>query len=108
VKKYLFLAALVLCLGSLNIISTQAQVNNNTIYACYQKENGQLRKVGGPGQCKSSEVPINWNVAGVPGPQGPQGLQGPQGGQDEKGDPGPAASSFLTCNIKNLPPSEYK
>ena len=63
-------------------------MNNNTIYACYQKNSGDLRKVSGPGQCRNSEVEINWNVAGVPGPQGPCGPCGPQGAKGEKGDKG--------------------
>jgi len=55
-----------------------------TAGSCYAQEingcvkNGQLSIASGPGQCKSSETPISWNVTG---PQGPQGLQGPQGPQ---------------------------
>jgi hypothetical protein len=45
----------------------------NIIYGCYQKNNGQLRIVGGPGLCRSSEVAISWNMVG---PQGPQGTSG--------------------------------
>lgn len=87
-KKYLLLTALALCFGALHSPSAQAQTNNNTIYACYHKENGQLRKVSGPAQCKNSEIPVNWNVAGVPGPQGPQGPTGPQGPKGATGATG--------------------
>jgi hypothetical protein len=100
-KKYLFLAALALCLCALNNSSAQAQTNNNTIYACYQKENGQLRKVSGPNQCKPSEIAVSWNIAGVPGPQGPKGdkgdkgdtgAQGAKGDKGDKGDTGAAGA----------------
>ena len=51
----------------------------NVIYACYQKNNGQLRVVGGLGQCRPSELPIAWNIVGPQGPQGSEGPQGPTG-----------------------------
>lgn len=75
-KKYFFLAALGLCLCVLHTSSTQAQTNNNTIYACYHKNAGDLRRVSDPGQCKNPEIEISWNVAGVPGTQGPKGDKG--------------------------------
>jgi hypothetical protein len=89
-KKSILLAALSLCLGALNTTSTQAQTTNgNTIYACYHKTTGDFRKVSGPGQCRNSEIPISWSMAGgVPGPQGPQGPQGVQGPQGQKGETG--------------------
>lgn len=86
-KKYLLLAALALCSGALNTGSTQAQTNN-IIYACYQKNSGDLRKVSGPGQCKPSEIAISWNIAGMPGPAGPRGPQGEKGDRGETGGPG--------------------
>jgi hypothetical protein len=87
-KKYILLAVLALCLGALNSPCTQAQTRN-TIYACYNKNTGDLRKVGGPGQCKNSESEISWSVGGTPGPQGPQGPAGPQGPQGPVGPQGP-------------------
>ncbi|HEX8748590.1 MAG TPA: hypothetical protein VF717_15570, partial [Pyrinomonadaceae bacterium] len=112
-KKHLLLAALAVCLGAVNTAFTQAQTtNNNTIYACYQKENGQLRIVSGPGQCKNSETPISWTVAGVPGPQGPKGdkgdkgetgQQGPEGLKGDKGEKGdkgdPGAPGSVPANV---------
>lgn len=93
-KKYPLLVALTLCLGALNISSVQAQTNNNTIYACYQKNSGDLRRVSGPGQCRNSEVQISWSMSGggLPGPQGPAGPQGPQGPQGPGGPQGPQGS----------------
>jgi hypothetical protein len=85
-KKYLLLAALALCLGAFNTASTHAQTtNSNTIYACYHKNTGDLRRVSGPGQCKNPEIQISWNIAGVPGPQGPQGPKGDKGDKGEQG-----------------------
>ena len=34
------------------------------IYGCYKKNNGQLRIVKDPGQCRPPEVPITWNQLG--------------------------------------------
>src|SRR5437016_124853 len=79
-KNYALLAVLTLCIGVLNSTSTPAQsTNNNTIYACYHKTTGDLRKVSGPGQCKNPEIEISWNIAGVPGRQGPKGDKGDKG-----------------------------
>jgi hypothetical protein len=87
-KKCFLLPTLALCLGPLNTSSTQAQTNSNTIYACYHKENGQLRRVRDADDCKRNEVLLVWNIRGPQGPQGPMGLQGPQGPRGPKGDKG--------------------
>ena len=96
-KKYTLLAALTLCLCVLSSTYTQAQTtNNNTIYACYQKTTGDLRKVSGPGQCKNTEIQISWNTAGVPGPQGPKGDKGDTGSQGPPGaGPNPLQVAIL-------------
>lgn len=80
-KRYILLAALALSLGAVNSTFAQAQTdtNNSVIYACYQKNDGQLRRVDGPGKCKPSEVELQWNAAGIPGPQGAQGQPGAAG-----------------------------
>lgn len=52
---------------------------NNVINACYQKNDGTIRRIAAPGSCRSSEIALSWNITG------PAGLQGP------KGDPGPPA-----------------
>jgi len=46
-----------------------------TVQACYQKENGQMRILAS-GQCKPSEMPLSL------------GTQGPKGDKGEKGDTG--------------------
>jgi hypothetical protein len=50
-----------------------------TVQACYQKENGQLR-ISPSGQCKPSEMPLSL------GTQGPKGDKGETG---DTGNPGP-------------------
>lgn len=60
--------------------------DSDAVYACYHKNNGKLRKVDSPGECRNSEIPMEWLLQGPPGPQGPVGPQSPAGPQ---GDPGP-------------------
>lgn len=48
------------------------------IDACI-KNDGSLRIVGSPADCRSKESPISWNATGPEGPQGPVGEQGPAG-----------------------------
>jgi hypothetical protein len=55
------------------------------IRACV-KDNGQVRIVSDPAECKDQESLLEWNIVGPEGPQGAQGEQGPQG---EQGEPGP-------------------
>jgi hypothetical protein len=50
----------------------------NTIKACAQTVNGQLRLDTGNG-CLASEQAVQWNEVGPQGPQGPQGPPGPSG-----------------------------
>lgn len=70
-------------------------VENGTIHACYQKNNGQLRIVQDPQECKNSEVPIAWNqrgedgTVGPTGPQGERGADGSTGAQGQSGVAGP-------------------
>lgn len=70
------------------------------IHACVNP-GGQPRIVGDPGDCKSQETPLTWNIMGPPGPkgdkgdkgdpgpQGPQGATGPQGPEGPVGPAGP-------------------
>ncbi len=61
----------------------------NIIYGCFQKNNGQLRIVSDPGNCRPSERSIFWNQVGPVGPTGPQGPMGPTGPQGPTGPEGP-------------------
>ena len=62
------------------------------IFACFDKQNGNLRVVADLSECRNSELPLTFNQTGqqgpqgIPGPQGPRGFTGPQGIQ---GVPGP-------------------
>ena len=69
-------------------IAFPAQAQDESIYACYNTTNGQLRRVTSFTECKTPEMPISWGVQGVQGLQGIQGIQGPQGPKGDKGDKG--------------------
>ena len=56
-----------------------------TIDACV-KNDGSLRIVSSPTDCRSKESPISWNANGSEGPQGPIGEPGPAGEQGPPGD----------------------
>jgi len=69
------------------------------IYGCYKKNNGQLRIVKDPGQCRPPEVPITWNQLGPVGPTGPQGEPGATGATGPtgpQGEPGAAGATGPT------------
>src|SRR6266478_512053 len=71
-RKTFVIAFLAACLIATYSLSASAQ----TISACYQKNDGQLRKVNAPADCRPSEIPVSWNIQGAAGPKG------------DKGDPG--------------------
>src|SRR5579864_3470148 len=61
-----------------------------TIVACEQNQNGSLRVVTDPSDCRAnSETPISWNTTGPAGPPGPAGPQGPKGDTGSTGPAGP-------------------
>lgn len=93
----------------LPLASMPVEAQSGVIYACVHQGNHQFRLVGATEACKSNEVRVTLNLAGVPGPkgdagplgpagpvgpigpqgsQGPAGPQGPQGLQGAKGDAG--------------------
>jgi hypothetical protein len=65
---------------------------DNTIQACYQKENGQLRILK-TGRCRPSELPLSWN------------MQGPKGDKGDKGDMGDPGVSGLMRKDSSSPNS---
>ena len=85
-KLFIILGVIFLFMVSTSI---QSLAQDQVICGCYKKQNGQLRIVNSPNDCRPSEVAISWNLIGPEGPQGPQGEQGPVGPQGPKGDPGP-------------------
>jgi len=85
-------------------VSAVVADNGSTITACAQKNNGQLRLVQSAGECRPSEIAVQWNGAGVPGPQGatgatgpqgPAGAQGPTGAQGPIGAQGPVGGGLM-------------
>jgi hypothetical protein len=46
------------------------------IQACYDKTNGNLRRVTAARDCRYNETPISWSIVGPAGPQGPAGPPG--------------------------------
>jgi hypothetical protein len=92
------LITLSLLLG-LGTAVAQAQ-SGNTIYGCYHKSNGHLRRVNSAADCTNAEIPISWNVQGLQGAQGPQGIPGaigPQGPQGPKGETGATGLAGKVC-----------
>jgi len=64
------------------------------ISGCYAKRDGSLRVVdAATSQCKSSETPLNWNVAGQQGPKGDTGAAGPKGDTGSAGPKGDTGSA---------------
>lgn len=72
------------------LVTVYATPGTETIQACYNNTNGELRRVNSPSACRTHETPISWSVAG---PAGPQGIPGPQGPQ---GPPGPGGANIVT------------
>lgn len=72
-----------------------AQSSPPVINACVSPA-GVFRIVQSPTECRRSEVPIYWNVAGPTGPQGPPGPEGPQGAVGPAGPVGPQGTQGST------------
>jgi hypothetical protein len=76
--------------------------HGDSIHACVDRQNGQVRIVSADANCRRHESSLEWNsegpagpagpagVAGLPGPAGPQGEDGAAGPAGPQGDPGPA------------------
>ena len=65
--------------GALLALATPSAVAQNTIQACRDATNGNLRQVSAPSDCRRNEVPVSWNIVGPMGPQGPRGSVGATG-----------------------------
>jgi hypothetical protein len=71
----------------------------SVIHACLVGEQGFVRIVASPGDCRRGEQPLSWNVQGPTGPVGPAGNVGPTGSQGPVGPAGatgPAGASGPT------------
>src|SRR5690349_20242147 len=72
-----------------------AATDGSVIQACRQKQTGLLRVVSDPSKCRKHEIPIAWNIQGLPGnpgPTGPAGPAGPAGSQGPQGNAGPSGA----------------
>lgn len=49
-----------------------SQAEDNVINGCFKKNNGQLRNVDDPSECRPSENPISWTSAEQPEPPLPK------------------------------------
>ena len=75
-ERYLLLLLMVGCppvsaQSERTTFTLPADVGEGTIHACAQKENGQLRVVMGPGDCRPSEIALSWNDDGEEPPAAP-------------------------------------
>src|SRR6266480_4540803 len=70
---YVLFAVVMIVVGAFAaIVATKVvgQTANNVIYACSQKQTGNLRMVAAGTVCKPDEVGVSWNVQGPAGPAG--------------------------------------
>ncbi|MFN8585478.1 MAG: hypothetical protein U0446_09195 [Dehalococcoidia bacterium] len=80
-------------LGGVAVVSAHGG-DTNSIHACVNKTNGQVRVVGASEDCKVPEYALDWRIAGPAGasgstgPQGASGPTGPQGATGPTGAPG--------------------
>jgi hypothetical protein len=73
------LSACLCAVALIAFVTVYAAPAATAIQACYDKANGNLRRVTSASQCRYNETPISWNIAGPAGPQGQAGPQGPAG-----------------------------
>ncbi len=73
-KKSIAIAWMILTIFLVSV--SQCWTQENEIYGCYQKKNGQLRIVSKSRACLPSEIPISWNKIGPQGPSDPAGSSG--------------------------------
>ena len=48
----------------ISFVLTPLHASADTINACAKKNNGKLRLVADPGQCKDNEAPVSWESEG--------------------------------------------
>ncbi|HSB07815.1 MAG TPA: hypothetical protein VLK23_21745 [Thermodesulfobacteriota bacterium] len=100
--KRLGVFSIVLSLGALMVCSL-AYADDNTIYGCYKKNDGQLRIVKQGSHCLPSEAPISWNKEGASGPPGAPGSAGLPG---PPGPPGTRGLDGISVESASLPEND--
>lgn len=97
------LAAVCLAVASTPFIDTQALLAQSVVYACANTSTGAVRVVFAGSECKANESPLQWNVAGQPGPAGPAGPAGPQGEPGEESVLALGTSTLSTTKSVTVP-----
>jgi len=71
-KRWVGFAPVIVFAGVLQLLLPCTSVAEaQVVYACANKNTGELFKVANPGDCKKNQTPVSWNVQGPPGPAGP-------------------------------------
>ena len=91
------LTAVAVMFGTVRLAT--ASHDPDVIHGCVSN-NGTVRIVESPADCKNNDTPIEWNITGPQGEQGLPGAQGEQGLQGPQGEPGAAAD--LTVVLARL------
>ncbi|HSX08959.1 MAG TPA: pentapeptide repeat-containing protein [Candidatus Saccharimonadales bacterium] len=94
---FAFVMIVIGAFGAIVVSKVVGETANNVIYACSQKQTGNLRMVAAGSVCKPDEVGVSWNV------QGPAGPAGSSGGSSEAYNGLP-----YTCYNCNLSPFASK
>jgi hypothetical protein len=77
--KLFWIGGVVALLLAVGVTIAVAQTDNTVYYACVNSDSGTIKVFLQKPDCKSNEIPVQWNEVGPPGLQGEQGIPGPQG-----------------------------
>ena len=94
---YVLFAVIMIVIGAFAaVIVTKVvgQTANNAIYACSQKQTGNLRMVAAGATCRPDETSVSWNVQGPQGPAGAASSSGLPFSCSYNCDLGPFADKF--------------
>jgi type VI protein secretion system component Hcp len=81
-------------------LATAAQVDDDTVNACFDRGGNLKMQLGTT--CPPGWTSVQWNVAGPPGPAGPEGPAGAAGAPGAPGAPGTGGS--VICETDELEP----
>jgi hypothetical protein len=90
--NYLLMPSLMLLTLTLGASTAFGQ----SVKACRNSANGNLRQVASAAECKPNEEYVTWSVTGPQGPVGPQGPAGPQGATGATGATGAQGATGAT------------
>jgi hypothetical protein len=75
---------------------TPTVTDDNIIFACVNKTNGNMRYVSDPSECRRPEYSIEWNIVGPTGASGPSGPSGETGAAGPTGETGATGATGET------------